>query len=68
AAARLLAGSVAADRPGDYEEQWRRTTRRYRLLTGGVLKAATSPLRSLIVPASCGLPRVFRGMVNLLAD
>ncbi|PRC62830.1 monooxygenase, partial [Mycobacterium sp. ITM-2017-0098] len=25
AAARLLAGSVAADRPGDYEEQWRRT-------------------------------------------
>lgn len=68
AASRLLVDSVAADRPGDYEEQWRRTTRRYRLMTGGLLQAATSPLRSLIVPAACGLPRVFRGVVNLLAD
>jgi flavin-dependent dehydrogenase len=67
-AARLLADSVAADRPGDYEEQWRRTTRRYRVLTAGLLNAATSPLRSLIVPAACGLPRVFRKVVNLLAD
>lgn len=68
AAARLLVDSVIADRPGDYELQWRRVTRRYRLLTAGLLCASTSPLRSLIVPAASGLPRVFRGVVNLLAD
>ncbi|MGB1225810.1 MAG: NAD(P)/FAD-dependent oxidoreductase [Mycobacterium sp.] len=68
AAARLLVDSVVADRPGDYERQWRRTTRRYRLLTAGMLYASTSPLRSLIVPAASGLPRVFAGVVNALAD
>lgn len=68
AAARLLVDSVAADRPGDYELQWRKVTRRYRLLTAGVLQASTSPLRSLIVPAAGRLPRVFSGVVNLLAD
>jgi 2-polyprenyl-6-methoxyphenol hydroxylase-like FAD-dependent oxidoreductase len=68
AAARLLVDCVVADRPADYEQRWHHTTRRYRVLTGGVLHASTSPLRSLIVPAACGLPRVFGGMVNLLAD
>ncbi|MCH9642597.1 MAG: NAD(P)/FAD-dependent oxidoreductase [Actinomycetia bacterium] len=68
AAARLLVDSVVADRPGDYERQWRRTTRRYRLLTAGMLYASTSPLRSLIVPAANVLPRVFTGVVNTLAD
>lgn len=68
AASGLLVDSVIADRPGDYEKQWRRTTRRYRLMTAGMLHASTSPLRSVIVPAASSLPRVFRGMVNLLAD
>lgn len=68
AASRLLVDSVAADRPGDYELQWRKVTRRYRLLTAGVLQASTSPLRSLIVPAAGSLPRVFSRVVNLLAD
>ncbi|ADU01114.1 NAD(P)/FAD-dependent oxidoreductase [Mycolicibacterium gilvum] len=68
AAARLLVDSVAADRPGDYEARWRRATRRYRVMTAGVLRAGTSPLRSVIVPAACRLPRVFRGVVNLLAQ
>lgn len=68
AASRLLVDSVIADRPGDYELQWREVTRRYRLLTAGVLHASSSPLRSLIVPAACGLPRVFSRVVNLLAD
>ncbi len=68
AASRLLVDSVVADRPGDYEQQWRRTTRRYRLMTAGMLHTSTSPLRSLIVPAANGLPRGFTGMVNLLAD
>lgn len=68
AASKLLVDSVIADRPGDYERQWRKVTRRYRLLTAGLLHAGTSPLRSLIVPAAASLPRVFRGVVNLLAD
>ena len=68
AASRLLVDSVIADRPGDYERQWRKVTRRYRLLTAGLLYAGTSPLRSVIVPAASSLPRVFRGVVNLLAD
>ncbi len=68
AAARLLVDTVVADRPGDYERQWRRTTRRYRFMTAGMLYASTSPLRPLIVPAASVLPRVFTGIVNLLAD
>ena len=68
AASRLLVDSVLTDRPADYERQWRRTTRRYRFMTAAMLHASTSPLRSLIVPAANGLPRVFTGMVNLLAD
>ena len=68
AAARLLVDSVLADRPGDYEQQWRRATRRYRLMTAAMLHATRSPLRSLIVPAASGLPRVFARVVNLLAD
>lgn len=68
AASRLLVDSVVADRPGDYERRWRRTTRRYRLMTAGMLHASTSPLRPLIVPAADRLPRVFTGLVNLLAD
>ncbi len=68
AAARLLVDCVVADRPADYERQWRRSTRRYRLMTAAILHASRSPLRPLIVPAAHGLPRVFTSMVNLLAD
>ncbi len=67
-AARLLVDSVVGDRPADYERQWRRTTRRYRFMTAAMLHASTSPLRSLVVPAASRMPRVFTGMVNLLAD
>ena len=68
AASRLLVDSVVADRPGDYDRRWRRATRRYRWMTAAVLSASSSPLRSLIVPAAHRLPRVFTGMVNLLAE
>jgi hypothetical protein len=37
-------------------------------MTAAMLHASTSPLRSLVVPAASGMPRVFTGMVNLLAD
>ena len=68
AAARVLVDSLIAGRPADYERRWRQTTRRYRLMTAGVLRGSTSPLRSLIVPAAHGLPGVFARMVNLLAE
>jgi flavin-dependent dehydrogenase len=68
-AAELLVNCVAADRPGDYDRQWRRMSRRYRLLTAGILRASTRPaVRSRIVPAANRFPRIFSGMVNQLAD
>jgi flavin-dependent dehydrogenase len=68
-AAELLVGCVAADRPGDYDRQWRRMSRRYRLLTAGLLRASTQPkVRSAIVPAAAVLPRIFAGLVNQLAE
>ena len=68
-ATELLVNCIAADRVGDYDRQWRRMSRRYRLLTAGVLYAsAQTPLRSRIVPAANTFPGVFTGMVNLLAE
>ena len=65
----LLVGCVVADRPGDYDRQWRRMSRRYRLLTAAVLHASEyAPLRSRIVPAAAALPKVFAGIVNQLAE
>ena len=68
-AAQLLVQCVTADRPQDYDRRWRQMSRRYRLLTAAVLRASASPaLRSRIVPAAAQFPRVFRGVVNLLAE
>ena len=67
ACARELVRCLAADRPQDYERAWRRATRRYRVLTGGLLAAAQRPaLRRTIVPAAAALPGVFRGIVDRL--
>ena len=68
-AAELLVGCVIADRPGDYDRQWRKMSRRYRLLTAGLLQAsAYAPVRSRIVPAAAALPKIFASMVNQLAE
>ncbi len=67
-AARSLVDCVVADRPGDYDRQWRRETRRYRLLTAALVRAAVyAPIRARIVPAASALPRVFASAVNQLA-
>jgi len=64
-----LVGCVVAGRPEDYDRQWRRMSRRYRLLTAAVLQASeSSSLRSRIVPAAAALPKVFAGIVNQLAE
>jgi flavin-dependent dehydrogenase len=66
--AELLVNCVLADRPGDYDRKWRRMTRRYRLLTAGLLHAAEyGPTRSRVVPAAAALPAAFTKIVNLLA-
>ena len=66
--AELLVQSVLADRPADYDRQWRRMSRRYRMLTAGLLTASRYPaVRSRIVPAASALPAAFTGIVNLLA-
>ncbi|MGH3677197.1 MAG: NAD(P)/FAD-dependent oxidoreductase [Mycobacterium sp.] len=67
-AAELLVNCVAAGRVGDYDRQWRRMSRRYRVLTAGVLQASASSLRSRIVPAANVFPGVFTSAVNMLAE
>lgn len=68
-AAELLVQSVIADRPADYDRQWRRMTRRYRALTAALLRTSThAPVRAGIVPVAHALPNVFARLVNLLAQ
>lgn len=65
--ARRLAACLAVDRPDDYERAWRRETRRYRMLTEGLILAAGNRLsRPLIVPAAARLPRLFGSIVHQL--
>jgi flavin-dependent dehydrogenase len=68
ASARALVECLAAGRPQDYDAQWRRLSRRYRLITEGLLGAARHPvLRRAIVPTAARLPRVFAAAVDQLA-
>ena len=67
-AARALVGCLLRDRPQDYDAEWRQLSRRYRMLTGGLLAARRTPgLSRVIVPASARLPRVFGTVVDALA-
>jgi flavin-dependent dehydrogenase len=67
--AELLVGCVVADRTSDYDRQWKRMSRRYRLLTAAVLRTTEyASLRSYIVPAASAMPNVFAGIVNQLAE
>ncbi len=66
--AKLLVNCVVADRPGHYDGQWRRETRRYRMLTAALVKAGVhARIRARIVPAATALPAVFATAVNQLA-
>lgn len=67
-AAQALVNCVVQERPEAYERQWRQLTRRYRLLTAGLVAAGShAAVRSRIVPAATALPRVFAAAVNQLA-
>jgi len=67
AQAQVLAECLAAGSLAGYERAWARSTRDFRVLTAGLLAAATSPARGLIVPAAAALPRVFGAVVERLA-
>ena len=67
AQARVLAGCLAADRPGEYERAWHRVSRRSNLLTAALLAARRNPLtRARIVPAAEALPWAFGGAVRMI--
>jgi flavin-dependent dehydrogenase len=67
-AAEVLIDCVVRDRPEDYDRRWRALTRRYRMLTAGLVRASAYPtVRSAIVPAAEALPGIFTKLVNLLA-
>ena len=70
-AVKQAAAAVAAiidDSPECYEHAWYRITRRYRLLTRGLVLAGESGiLRAAVVPACARLPVVFRTAVDTLS-
>lgn len=58
---------VLAHDLGQYERDWQRITRSYRVMTSSLLFAAKrNSLRSAIVPTAQTVPRAFTHMVNLL--
>ena len=65
AEAQAVIAAILRDRPRDYEAQWRRITRSYRLLTTALLRVGDSAaLRPMIVPAAQALPRTFTRIVD----
>lgn len=65
--AEALVRCLVDDRPEDYEREWRRLSRTYRVLTHALLLAANRRvLRPTIVPAAAALPRVFTAIVDRL--
>lgn len=65
--ARVAVESVLADRPERYASEWRTVTRDFRVLTAGLVVAATSPLRRGIVPTAHALPKLYGSIVERLA-
>jgi len=66
AAVRTLGDDVARSNAA-YERAWSAATRDYRLLTSGLVAAASSPLRRSIVPLAAASPRLYGGIVERLA-
>lgn len=61
--------AIINDSPGDYERDWRRITRRYRLMTRGlVLATGPRPARRWVLPVCVTAPALFRRAVDALAS
>jgi hypothetical protein len=64
----LLVRCLVEERPEDYDGAWLRLSRTHRLLTGALVRAARHPgTARLVVPAARTLPRLFTGIVRVLA-
>jgi flavin-dependent dehydrogenase len=67
--AAALVDCLARDRPEDYQQAWRKATRKSNLLTSGLLRTRQVPLLApLIAPAAARLPRIFTAIVNQVAN
>jgi len=68
ASARALVAGIVAGDPESYERRWLAASRRYRLLTSGLLWLRGRPaLAPRVVPIASRLPRVFDAAVQQLA-
>jgi flavin-dependent dehydrogenase len=67
AEARAAIECIVAGEPERYEREWRRITSDFRILTTGLVAAANSPLRRVIVPLAARLPWVYGRIVESLA-
>ena len=63
----VLVEALVAGDPERYEREWRRVSRPYRVLTGGLLAARRSPLARVVVPAAAAAPWLFGRVVDRLA-
>jgi flavin-dependent dehydrogenase len=67
ASAEAAVRCLRAGRPERYEREWRRLSRRHRLLTEGLLRVGGRPAGArLIVPAAARMPSVFAAAVRAL--
>lgn len=68
AAAEVLVGCLVRNDLSAYDASWRRLSRRYRILTTGLLWAASHPpLRRRIVPMAARFPPLYGAIVRQLA-
>ncbi len=66
--AQAAVSAIEKERPADYEREWTRLTRDYRVLTRGlVLSTGPVPMRKAIVPLAATFPGLFARIVNVLA-
>ncbi len=65
--ARVAVAAIVDGVPERYNRDWRRVTRDFRVLTSGLVGAASSPLRSGIVPLATFAPRIYGAIVERLA-
>ena len=67
AQAEAAVAAIVRGRPAQYDQRWKEITRDFRVLTGGLVTLASSPLRPAIVPLAGALPRLYGGVVERLA-
>ena len=65
--ARAAVACIVAERPAEYARAWREVTRDFRVLTSGLVRGASSPLRRAIVPTARALPWLYGSIVERLA-